>query len=169
MVPYTIRVGYGTFWLMVLAQLCPKIDGLWGFWTVFPGVSSFSGLCLHGVLCLKFIVVHPAKIFIPEHVRPILQNFNSKMVLVTSRLWLLLFHLCLSGTAGLGASFEDCVQGPCASAAPESQGWKSGRHCWDGTTTICSQSFQNLGIHLFFCLFVYKTRKTILRLLLGGK
>ena len=40
----------------------------------------------------------------PSIVHHILANFDSKMVAVPSRLWLLLFHPRLSGTAGWGAT-----------------------------------------------------------------
>jgi len=54
----------------------------------------------------------------PSMVHPIFENFDRKMVVVPSRLWLPLLHPWLSRTAGWGASLLHCVQGPCASTAP---------------------------------------------------
>jgi len=77
-------------------------------------------------------------------VHPIFENFDCKMVVVPSRLWLPLFSPCLSRTAGWGASLQHCVQGPCASTAPESRGWKSGSHSQDCTATILLWKFSKM-------------------------
>ena len=80
----------------------------------------------------------------PSMVHPIFENFDCKMVVVPSRLWLPLFSPCLSRTAGWGASLQHCVQGPCASTAPESRGWKSGSHSQDCTATILLWKFSKM-------------------------
>jgi len=58
----------------------------------------------------------------PSMVQAFFENFNRKMVVVPSRLWLLLVIPCLSTTAVWGAGFSYCGRGPCASAPPERQG-----------------------------------------------
>ena len=68
----------------------------------------------------------------PSMVHPFFQNFNSKMVVVPSRLWLQLFSHWVSGIAGGRAS----VWGPSASTEPETSVLKSGSHSRDSTTTI---------------------------------
>ena len=50
------------------------------------------------------------------------------------------------GNSRLGSKLEYCVQGPCASTAPESQGWKSGSHSRDSTTTILQSRFSKWGV-----------------------
>jgi len=44
----------------------------------------------------------------PSVVHPFFKNFDSKMVVVPSRLWLPLFSPRVSGTVGWGASFQHC-------------------------------------------------------------
>jgi len=63
-----------------------------------------------GVPCYKLIVVHSAKIFIPSMELHIFENFDSKMVVVPSRLWLPLFHPRLSGAVLAQGPWTQCYK-----------------------------------------------------------
>jgi len=69
-------------------------------------------------------------------VHPIFEIFDSKMVVVPSRMWLLLFHPWVSGAVLAQGPQTQLYKLTPQPAVPETQEWKNGGHSRDCTATI---------------------------------